>query len=93
MLQVSFSRQAEKFLLNIFPKHAKQIARKIMELRINPRPSDSKKLKEKKSSLYYMRSDIGEYRIIYRVEDNVLIIFVIGKRNDDAVYKVFKRKV
>ena len=39
----------------------------------------------------YRRADIGEYRIIYRVESDTLLIPLIGKRNDDDVYKRMKR--
>ena len=30
----------------------------------------------------YRRADVGEYRIVYRVAQNVLIVPLIGKRND-----------
>ena len=39
-----------------------------------------------------MRADVGEYRIIYTVENDTLNVFVIGKRNDAEVYKKLKRK-
>jgi len=35
--------------------------------------------------------DIGEYRIVYRIEDDTVGICLIGKRNDSEVYKRFKR--
>jgi mRNA interferase RelE/StbE len=41
---------------------------------------------------HYWRVDIGEYRIIYEVEGNTLCIILIGKRNDDEVYKKLRRK-
>jgi mRNA interferase RelE/StbE len=53
----------------------------------NPKPHDSKELKGQP----YRRTDIGEYRIIYRVEENVLKIALVGKRNDSAVYKKLAR--
>ena len=35
---------------------------------------------------------MGEYRIIYYVRESVvLIILLVGKRNDDEVYKQLKR--
>ena len=39
-----------------------------------------------------MRLDAGEYRIVYRLEDDVIWIDVVGKRNDDAVYREVARK-
>ena len=88
MLKLNLSRQAAKFIKKLPPKQAKQIARKIVELRNNPYPHDSISLK----GYPYRRTDIGEYRIIYYIEANILEILIIGKRNDDEVYKKLKRK-
>jgi mRNA interferase RelE/StbE len=38
-----------------------------------------------------MRTDSGEYRIIYRVEEDELHVALIGKRNDDEVYRLLRR--
>ena len=55
-------------------------------------PHDAKKLQ---GVDHYYRISVGEYRIIYRIDvvNNVLIIAVIGKRNDDEVYKRLKRSL
>ncbi len=90
MLNVNLSRQASKFLKKLPAKQARQIATKIMELRANPNVHDSIQLKGYPE---YRRTDIGEYRIIYNVDNDILNIFVIGKRNDDEVYKIFQRKI
>ena len=39
----------------------------------------------------FRRADIGEYRIIYRLEAGVVKVALVGKRNDDEVYRRFKR--
>ena len=54
----------------------------------NPEPHDSKKLKGSS----YRGTDMGEYRIIYRVEDDVLKVAIVGKRNDSAVYREVARR-
>ena len=90
MLNVNLSRQASKFLKKLPAKQARQIATKIMELRTNPNVHDSIQLKGYPE---YRRTDIGEYRIIYNVDNDILNVFVIGKRNDDEVYKIFQRKI
>ncbi len=41
MLKIDISRNAEKFLTKLTPKHGKQIAQKIATLRENPKPNDS----------------------------------------------------
>ena len=91
MLKVDPSRQAAKFLKRVHPKHGKQVARKIDELAEDPEPHDSKQLKGKASA--YRRADIGEYRIVYRVSGDTLRVLVIGKRNDEAVYRMLVTRV
>jgi len=53
-------------------------------------PADSKKLAEY-SDLY--RVSIGKYRIVYRflVDEDLVEVILVGKRNDDEVYKQLKR--
>ena len=89
MLKIDPSRQAAKFLRRVHPKHGRQIARKLAELRINPTPHDSLQLKGRASA--YRRADVGEYRIVYRVEGDTLHIYIVGRRNDSDVYRRLKR--
>lgn len=89
MLKINLSKQAVKFLEKAHPKHAKQIARKLLELQDNPLPNDSIQLKGQYSNLH--RTDIGEYRIIYYTEEDILYVTIIGKRNDGEVYKILSR--
>ncbi|MEK6745540.1 MAG: type II toxin-antitoxin system RelE/ParE family toxin [Pseudomonadota bacterium] len=88
MLILKLERDADKFLARVHPKHGKQIAQKIQLLRINPKPQDSKQLR----GFPYLRTDSGEYRIIYDFTEDTLRILLIGKRNDDEVYKLLKRQ-
>ena len=90
MLKLKLSRDAGNFITTRQPKHQRQIAAKIQTLRDDPAPTDSKALKGKIQG--FMRADIGEYRIVYRVEDDTLYVAVIGKRNDDEVYRRSARK-
>jgi len=39
----------------------------------------------------WRRVKSGEYRIIYRIDGNDLHVDIIGKRNDDEVYRLIKR--
>lgn len=88
MLKIEISKRAAKFLKELHGKQARQVGTKIQELRSNPLPHDSIQLK----GYPYRRTDIGEYRIVYFVENDVLRIHVVGKRNDDEVYKILSRK-
>ena len=40
----------------------------------------------------YQRVDSGEYRIAYRFDAENIYVILIGKRNDDEVYRKLKRK-
>ncbi len=90
MLEIRLSNQAGKFLKKLVPKHRKQVAGKIKELMSDPHSNDSKTVR---SHPPYMRADIGEYRLIYKTQDDqqLLLIAIIGKRNDDHDYKLFQR--
>lgn len=88
MLNVEFSKYSEKFLKRLPPKHKKQVVNKSMNLSKDPFPPDSKILEGFPG---FFRTDFGEYRIIYRVSPPLLNITLIGKRNDDEVYRKFKR--
>ena len=88
MLKIDISKRSQKFLAKLPPKQARQLALKILSLRTDPEPQDSIKLKGYES---YRRTDFGEYRIVYFVKSDVLMIFLIGKRNDDEIYRQLKR--
>lgn len=87
MLNIDFSSGAIKFLKKLSGKPAKQIKKKLSDLRENPYPQDSAKL----VGYPYHRVDQGEYRIIYLVNGETLEIKAVGKRNDGEVYKKLKR--
>lgn len=71
-----------KFMLDLPPKQCKQLAKKALSLCVTPYPNDHIKMK---GGLY--RVDAGEYRIVYDIEVDTVRVMVIGKRNDDDVYK------
>ena len=87
MLKLDLSKQSLKFIQHLPPKQFRQVLNKILELMSNPNPPDSIKL----TGSLYKRTDIGEYRIIYNVEDGCVKIYYSGKRNDADVYKLLKR--
>jgi len=87
MLKLALTKNTLTSLDKLPPKQFKQISNKTFSLMKNPKPHDSKELKGHP----YRGTDIGEYRIIYRVEEDVLKITLVGKRNDSAVYKKLTR--
>jgi len=78
------------FLKNLQPKIVSQIARKILGLGVTPFPPDASALTGYPD---LFRVDSGEYRIIYEFdkETDTVTILLVGKRNDDEVYKKLNR--
>ena len=87
MRKLDLTLRSKKFLENLPAKPFRQIVSKVLALLVDPEPPDSKTL----SGFPYRRADIGEYRIIYRIEDDVIRVALIGKRNDDEVYRDLQR--
>ncbi|MBI3696828.1 MAG: type II toxin-antitoxin system RelE/ParE family toxin [Acidobacteria bacterium] len=87
MRKLDLTSRSRKFLETLPPKQFRQIVTKIFNLMDNPEPPDSKQL----AGFPYRRADIGEYRIIYRVEESTLKIALVGKRNDAEVYRDLER--
>jgi mRNA interferase RelE/StbE len=90
MLNLNLSRQAGKFLKSLKgTKQGRQIRQKIEALLNDPYPNDSILMKNAED---YHRADIGEYRIIYRVEAKKdLQVKIVAQRNDSKAYKLFDR--
>jgi mRNA interferase RelE/StbE len=75
---------AQKALVKIPPPHRQRIAKIIDRLRTNPRPRGSVKLAGI-PELYRIR--IGEYRVVYQVRDDVLVVLVVRISGRGDVYR------
>jgi len=87
MRKLDLTARAAKFLDTLPPKQFRQVVMKLFGLLKDPEPPDSKPL----AGFPYRRADIGEYRIIYRVEADVVRIALVGKRNDEEIYRDLAR--
>lgn len=90
MLKIDPSRQAQKFLRQLErsnAKHARQIAEKLAALLLDPVPPDSLAMV---NMAPYRRAAVGEYRIVYFVDGESLKIVVVGRRNDDSIYRLLR---
>ncbi|MBN1590961.1 MAG: type II toxin-antitoxin system RelE/ParE family toxin [Pirellulales bacterium] len=79
--RVEVKPSAADALAKIPQPHRGRIARKIDRLADNPRPRGSILL-EGPSALYRVR--VGDYRIVYQIQDAALVVLVvrIGQRGD-----------
>lgn len=88
-MMLDLSKSAYDFLRDLQAKQFKQVTGKILDLQGNPFPQDAKHLSGYPG---YRRIDAGEFRMCYKVVGEVICVVVVGKRNDDAVYKQMERK-
>ena len=71
---VKFRSSAEKELRNVQKKDQGRVLRKIEALADNPYPPKVKKLSGEEN---YYRIQVGDYRVIYRVEAERLMVRVV----------------
>jgi mRNA interferase RelE/StbE len=88
MLKLKLSKEADRFLQKIPAKYGKQIAERILALQEN---SSSLPTEDVKGYPPFRRLKSGEYRVIYFVADKTLNVALIGKRNDDEIYRQIER--
>lgn len=85
---IELSRRASRDLAAAPVPDRKRIGRKIDALAEEPRPTGCRKL-QGAEDLYRIRS--GDYRVIYQVQDEVLVVLVIMIRHRGTVYEDLAR--
>lgn len=82
MFKIDLSKTARKSLKKIDTNTVKRIVKALVTLSEDPTPIGSKKLKGQTDDLYRIR--VGDYRIIYTIKNDVLLVLVltIGYRKD-----------
>jgi len=97
MYKIKYKPKAQKFIEGQSPKIKRQLIKKIEDLQKDPRPPGSTLLDSEKN-IYRIRT--GNYRIIYQVQDKVLLVIIakVGDRkaiyrNLDYLIKVFETKI
>lgn len=88
MLTIKLSKRADKALGKIPAKQAKQIAARIKQLADDPEALPTVELK---GYAPWRRAKSGEYRIIYTIDGDILRVALVGKRNDDEIYRLIER--
>jgi mRNA interferase RelE/StbE len=83
--KVQFNKRHLKDLEKIPKKNREQIKESILSLASDPRPEGSKKLKGSKLPLYRIRC--GDYRVVYTIKDEVLIVLVVDIGHRKEIYR------
>lgn len=82
MYRVRIERKAQKKLVRIPEPYYSKIKIAIFDLAKNPRPVNYKKLKGRNA--YRVR--VADYRIIYEIQDKILLVSVINLGHRKAMY-------
>jgi mRNA interferase RelE/StbE len=83
MYAVLVERYAQKQILKLDKKIIPVIKTAIANLADNPRPHDYKKLKGEDA--YRIR--VGDYRVIYEIDDDKIIVTVVSVGHRKDIYK------
>jgi mRNA interferase RelE/StbE len=81
---IEFTAAAQKDLARLAKSTRVRVDATLMILKTNPRPPGAKKLQGQWRSYYRVR--VGEFRIIYAIEDAKLIICVVRIRDRKEAY-------
>ncbi|ELS03636.1 addiction module toxin, RelE/StbE family [Xenococcus sp. PCC 7305] len=82
---IKFDSRVKKDFRSIQSQDIKRIKNAIAELSKNPRPEGCAKLKGDKHDYYRIR--VGKYRVVYLVEDEILLILVVRVGHRKEIYK------
>jgi len=81
--EIRFRKSAQKDLKILTKVTFKRVIKKIKNLEDNPKPQGSKKLAGYEN---YWRIWVGNYRIIYSVQDDILLVEIIAVRHRKDAY-------
>jgi len=84
--RIEFTHSSEKEFKKLDSVVKQRVSDAVVELEDNPRPSGCVALKDYKS-IYRIR--IGKFRVIYEVQDKVLLVLVIRIAKREDVYNDF----
>ena len=81
--RIEIKNSAQKEIKNLPQQDMRRVVAKIQELALNPRMPDSIKL----TSQEQYRVRVGQYRILYEIRDEVLLVMVVRVANRKGVHR------
>lgn len=84
MYTVKFSKKADKAYKKLPRNIQSRIDEKLEYLRQTPRGTDTKKLSGM-DGLY--RTQVGNYRIVFEIEDNELVVWIVDVGPRGSIYQ------
>ncbi len=84
MYTIEIAPAAERAIRKLSAEVKKRIIKALLKLGGEPRPPGVKKLSDVED-LYRVRA--GDYRIVYQIRDNELVVLVVGVAHRKEVYR------
>lgn len=84
MYEVKFSKKASKAYKKLPGDVRIRIDQKLSYLRSSPRGADTKKLAGMQNAY---RTRVGTYRIVYEIEDDKLIVWIVDVGHRSSIYQ------
>ena len=86
--RIEVTPRAHKDLRALPKKERQRIAEQIDALKTDPRPTGCKKLKGRED---FYRIRVGDYRVVYQIEDEVLLILIVRVGDRKEIYEIIRR--
>jgi mRNA interferase RelE/StbE len=82
--RIEFSPRADRQYRKLPPSVQARLKPRIDALAQNPRPPGVEKLSESEN---FYRIRVGDYRVVYQIEDDVLLVLVVKVEHRKEVYR------
>lgn len=87
MKKLAIQKSVLKDLESLPAKQYRQVVSAMLDLLNDSTPHYARKL----TNSHYSRIAIGEYRVVYRADEEQVNVVLFGKRNDDDIYRQLQR--
>lgn len=88
-MKINLDQSVHDFLAELDAKRYRQVCQRLLGLCRAPLPHDSRHLSGHPG---LRRVDVGEFRIVYTVAGDTVEVILVGRRNDDEVYRELRRR-
>ena len=86
--RIEVTPRARKDLRALPKREGQRIAEQIDTLKNDPRPTGCKKLKGRED---FYRIRVGDYRVVYQIEDEILLILIVRVGDRKEIYEIIRR--
>ena len=86
--RIEVTPRARKDLRTLSMRVRQIMADQIDALKNDPRPQGCKKLKGRED---FYRIRVGDYRVVYQIEDKVLLILIVRIGDRKEIYEIIRR--